>query len=197
MRRDAIVRGIVGLRGFGKSTRLRELVRYEPRVVAWDPRVSPDSPGGQLRFQSGWFDVRTFSQHIRRMRGLPLRCALHSSDPDDFAELLDAVRVTGGNVILAIDEASTLCPRSGRTAVATPELAWVISQGRHERIGVIWTAQRPAQVDQLCFGQTEIVDAFRLRAHSDLEALRGHFDQDELKAIRRLPQFDFYSSEEN
>jgi len=195
--RESIVRGIVGLRRFGKSTRLRELIRYEPRVIGWDPRVGPDAPRGQLGFDHRFYSARECGAFIRRMRGLPLRCALHSDDPHDFAELLHAAHDSGGNVIFAVDEASTLCPRSGRVAVADESFAWVISQGRHHRMGVIWTAQRPAQVDVLCFGQSEVIESFRIRARSDLEALAGNFDRDQLKAIRHLPPFDFYSSEEN
>ena len=188
---DAIVIGIVGKRGYGKTTRMLERIGRELRVIGWDPRR-------QLQgvFPHRFYDANDAADFIVRMRGRPLRCSLTSDDPGDFAALLEAAHESGGRVLFAVDEASTLCPRSGKSAIATESFAWALAVGRHEHIGVVWTAQRPAQVDPLCFGQCEIIEAFRVSSRADLEQLSGFFDREDLRAIRHLHHFDFYSTED-
>lgn len=192
MPRDQIVHGILGKRGFGKSTRLNELVEHDTRVVAWDPLVTPNAPLGQLRMPHRFTSGEECAEWIERYRDRILRCALHSFDAADFGALVRAVHDTGGKLTVAIDEASTLCVRTE----PHEDLAWLLAYGRHLDVRVVWTARRPAEVARLCTSQAEILDAFRLDDQADLDALRGSFGRDALRRLPHLERFQFISSED-
>ncbi len=195
MAHDAPVVGVLGKRGFGKTTRLRERIRNELVVVGWDPMVTPNAPRGQLylphRF-TGADGAAECAELIRdRRRGL-LRAAVHSFEPDDFGALVEAVADRGRACVVAIDEASTLCERT----VPHPALAWILAYGRHIDVTVIWTARRAAEVARLCTGQAEYLEVFRTTDQADLGALRGAFGAHALSRMPHLEKFEFVSSEE-
>ena len=191
---DAIVRGILGKRGYGKTTRLVELVARRSRLVAWDPMVTPKAPRGQLglRDELRYTDGEAAADWIRSRRGRLLRCAVHSFDAEQFDAVLRAVHDTGGQCTVAIDEASTLCEGTR----PNDSLAWLLAYGRHLDIEVVWTARRPAEVARLCTSQAEVLDAFRIDDRADLEALRGAFGSDALRRMPTLERFQYVSTED-
>lgn len=193
--RDALVVGIMGRRGYGKSTRLNALIAGEPRVVGWDPVVTATRPNGQLgmptRFDNG-------DDAADWIRSLPppaaLRCSIvgRGGDPDEFAPVVNACVESGGKLVLAIDEVSTLC--KGKTP--HPHLAWILDYGRHYGIAVVWTARRPQQVAMLCTSQADRFEVFRTTQGRDVKELAERFRHEDVERMRHLARHEFVTSEE-
>ena len=184
----------MGRRGYGKTTHLRKLLGPEPRVVAWDPMVTPDKPDGQLSMPHRFWSGDDCAEHIRRFSApSALRCAVHSRDPADFAPIVNALVATGGDAVLAIDEVSTLC----KGKHPDPHLAWVLDYGRHYGISVFWTARRPQQVAMLCTSQADSLVVFRTSEGRDVTVLRDRLGDLNAERLPRLARFDFVKSQED
>lgn len=189
MRDDAPVVFICGKRGHGKSTRLRARIWNAPRVVAWDPHCNRRRPRGQLELEHRFFDAEEAAAWIRANPAPHvLRVALHSWDPDDFGILAEALLDSGGDAILAVDEAQTLNDSEW--------WEWMLANGRHFGIEIDCSARRPAEVVRLATSQAEIVEAFRTDEEADLRALRGRFGS-RTNGLARLPKFEFDSTEDS
>lgn len=188
----APVIGILGMRGHGKSTELNQEIEHDPRVVGWDPMVTPRRPDGQLRLAHRFWDADECAEWIRANRSPRiLNAAIHSYDPDDFAVIADAC-IDSGPLTLAIDEAQTLCP-DGR---ATEWFAFMLACGRHFGIKVVWTARRAAEVARICTSQSEALRVFKTVEDADLKAIRSRFGKARTAGIANLPRFEFDSTEE-
>lgn len=206
MARDPILHGILGKRGYGKTTRLIEVTEYADRLVAWDPNVSPEKPRGQFGMPDAlrFTDAGECARFIRTRGNGLLRCAFHPQrwhehEPtaDDFARILDAClenREAGGRrITLALDEISTLCKRG----IAADALAWCCAYGRQYLGDVPWTARKPSEVAEICYGQADVIDCFRITSRTDQDVLRTLFTAEDLKRIARLEIGEFVSTEED
>lgn len=189
--------GILGLTGYGKTTRLREHIRDELRVVAWDPVVSKEKPRGQLdmphRFKTGLEAAKWIRKH-RNPRAL--RCAVVGSrDPNDFAFLSQAILDSGGELVLAIDEIRYL--HTGNVVqIPDPWLAFWMVEGRHYGVRVKWTGQHAGQASRTVRSQSETLEVFRTIENTDLNSMRGRFRKADFNAITTLARFEFVSSED-
>src|SRR5262245_61246722 len=79
--------GMVGRKGCGKSTRGRTLVKYAPRIMAWDPmadfdRVLPDS------FESVCDELYDYFNEVSHRRLNTFACAVV---PDDLEQEFEPV----------------------------------------------------------------------------------------------------------
>ncbi|MCH7792828.1 MAG: hypothetical protein IID31_11190 [Planctomycetes bacterium] len=194
---------MIGLTGFGKTTRLRERVHSVPRLVAFDPVVTPERPRGQLDLPHRFTDGRACAAFIRaRPRPRMLRVALHSADWADFSHVAAACLAAGGDMIVALDELRLLCHQKwnagdgkGVTAFkAHPWVDWLFSESRNYGIEVFWTAQRPEQVGRICTSQSEVFEVFRVAELSDLDAIRPRFRRADFRAIPHLQKFEFVTN---
>lgn len=192
---DAPVIGIMGRRGYGKTTRLRRLIAGIPRVVAWDPVVTLARPRGQLELPHRFDNGDDAAAWIRALPNpAPLRCSIlgRAGDPDEFAPVVNACVESGGRMVLAIDEVSTLC--KGKTP--HPHLAWILDYGRHYGIPVIWTARRPQQVAMLCTSQADRFEVFRTTQGRDVKELAERFRHEDVERMPHLARHEFVTSEE-
>jgi len=81
--------------------------------------------------------------------------------------------------LLVVDEIDRyIGPSSGR-----PELEHVIHYGRHDRVSLVATARRPANVGPLIRSQADCIASFAMRETVDLEALASRLPAAELPTL--------------
>jgi hypothetical protein len=177
--------GIVGRKGTGKSTYLRELLRRCPRFVVFDV-MAEHSGQGHNRFESG-------AQLGRFLKW--------SRDKQTFA----GAYVPGGDLEEEIEEASRLVYARGQVCFACEEvplythpgympplLGKLIRTGRHRQIDIVWTAQRAAEVPKTLTALTDIWILFSQVEPRDLGALVDRCGREVADRVAALGLHDFF-----
>jgi hypothetical protein len=178
--------GIVGRKGSGKSSRLRDLLRYCPRFVTFDP----------------------MGEHAQEERVNRL------DSPAHFAEFLKWSRkeeafagsyVPGGDLEEEIEEASRLVYAHGQLCFACEEvplytqagympplLGKLVRTGRHRQIDIVWTAQRAAEVPKTLTALTDVWILFSQTEPRDLSALADRCGGDVAERVAGLGLHDYF-----
>lgn len=149
---------IIGRKGFGKSTKARELVESEPRRIIFDP----------MREYTDGVVVRSFEEaveYLDRVRDRDYSVILRTLDPEDELRLIE-LAVHGEpespllpGVMLYVDEADRLC-----SPHRLPHgLFRAVNYGRHFGVSMIFVSRRPrrlhrdmtANADRIFVGKTQ------------------------------------------
>lgn len=179
--------GIFGIKGHGKTSMIRTLIRPRPRVLILDDglgdydgaAVAPNAAIAAMflrdreRFRVVFGDIdKPYEENAADAIGLTKAYVESMADHD-----LD--------VTLVIDEADLYA--SGRNISAG--LRNGISRGRHWNLSIIYASRRPAEVHTLLPSQTERFIIFRTREPSDIRYLRSFIGED---AASKLPDLEKY-----
>jgi len=193
MKKDAKIIGVWGGRGSGKSTRIKELVKQNHRVIVADPI----GEYGEAGFQS----YKTHEGLYKALKGAwnsGFRMALDISEhPDMQASFLRLSRdlrqiqkpyydgKDSRMITLVVDEMSLLVPNRSMAAGET-DFLMLCNVGRHYGIEIIGASQRLAQVHMDFRGNCAENYYFRTTAHVDKQAARqilGPSHADELAGL--------------
>ncbi len=178
MKRNVVI-GCVGLRGSGKSTALREIIRCRPRLVVIDilgehnfgQRVS--NVDGFLEMLEAVSDRENYALTLQPGRG-------------ELAEVIDAVSdavFDVGQLTLALEEVPHYC-----SPASMPEGLDVLARmGRHRNVDLIYTGQRFAELPRRLTATTDFFVLFGQREPRDLEALAGRVGRDVAQQVEGLP----------
>jgi len=157
--------GIVGRKGSGKSTRAATLLKYAPRIVAWDPMqdfraLLPDGFEG--------FDVE-LEAYFEEASGLETFALDYTpgDDLDDEFENLCGLVYEYGHMLLVVEEAPLVC----RANYLSPTFAKIVRTGRHRGIDLLWTAQRAGEVSRGLTSATDIFILYSQTEPRDLDAI--------------------------
>ncbi|HKW03575.1 MAG TPA: hypothetical protein VJN96_27360 [Vicinamibacterales bacterium] len=157
--------GIVGRKGSGKSTRAATLIKYAPRVLAWDPMedhrdLLPDWYEG--------FDGELDSYLNEADRTAAFACAITPGDQleAEFEEVCQLV-YEHGRMLFCVEEAPLVC----RANYLSPTFGRIVRTGRHRRIDVLWTAQRASEVSRSLTSATDVWILFSQTEPRDLDAI--------------------------
>jgi len=145
--------GIVGRKGSGKSTALRELTCCRPRVVIFDTQAEHPSPN---TFYSLDRCLEYLDAHTRDPF---FHCALRPRGKEEevLNGLADEVYRVGG-ICFAVEETPWFS-----TPVSQPEGLDLISRmGRHRRVDLVWTAQRMVEVSRRLTSATDVFVLFAM-----------------------------------
>ena len=139
--------GLVGRKGAGKSTALRELTCCRERVVIFDVLGEHSSP-------NVFSDLNDFSEYLSSHSRGPMHCAYRpvSESPEDAFEFVCDEIYDAGNMCFAIEEAARFCG-PGHMPDA---LDRVIRLGRHRRLDVVWVTQRLSEVSRTLTAMTDV-----------------------------------------
>ena len=154
--------GIVGRKGSGKSTVLREIVSCQPRVVIFDTMAEHQSPN---LFSS--LD-KCFAYLDRVERESFFHCAFRPTEDEEetLNELAEAA-FDVGRLCFALEEVPWFS-----TAASQPEGLDLLSRmGRHRRVDLVWTAQRMAEVSRRLTSATDVFVLFSITEPRDLNTL--------------------------
>jgi energy-coupling factor transporter ATP-binding protein EcfA2 len=157
--------GIVGRKGSGKSTRTGTLLRYAPRILAWDPmedhrRLLPDS------FDIVCIELDEYFEEARTKQ--TFACAYIPGDnlESDFEEICELV-YHYGHMLFVIEEAPLVC----RANFMPPIFGKIVRTGRHRGIDLLWTAQRASEVSRTVTSATDFWIFYSQTEPRDLDAI--------------------------
>jgi hypothetical protein len=160
---EAVIVGIAGRRGSGKSTMARRLLERCHRLVIWDPMAEhswcPNRLSSPVRLERflTWADP----QDAFAARYVPE----HADLVGEFEDVCELV-FDFGRLVFGIEEVPMLC-----TPGALPgQFDRLVRLGRHERVSIVWTAQRMVEVARRL---TAATDYFVLFSHTEPRDLDG------------------------
>jgi hypothetical protein len=165
--------GVVGRKGAGKSTRVRTLIQYAPRIVAWDPMGDYDAV---IPDQFDDVDDELSAYLLAAAKAKHFACAVVPSvigdddDADDLAAPFDRVcRLVYSHerLLFVVEEAPLICtPTYMPSAFGT-----MVRTGRHRSIDICWTAQRAGEVSRALTSATDIFIFYSQTEPRDLDAI--------------------------
>ncbi|MGH9508032.1 MAG: hypothetical protein ACRD2F_02045 [Terriglobales bacterium] len=173
------VLGLVGRKGSGKSTLGRRIAERLPRVFVFDPM-------GEHGWVANTFaDADDADEFLRWAAARPTfsgRLVPQWDEAQAFAELAELVYEIGG-MALMVEEAPMVC----RAGHLPPEFARLVRLGRHRRVGLLWTAQRMAEVSRTLSAMTDGFGLFASTEPRDLEETADRCGREAAERVARLP----------
>jgi hypothetical protein len=159
-----VIVGIAGRRGCGKSTVARRILERCPRIVLWDPlgehRWCPNELGsvGELERFLAWAEGRqTFAA----------RCVVQWGDLEEEFDGVAELVYEYGDLVLGVEEVPLIC-----TPGALPAgFDRLVRLGRHQRVSVLYTGQRLAEVARRLTAATDYFVLFRHSEPRDLDGI--------------------------
>ncbi len=157
--------GIVGRKGSGKSTRAATLLKYCPRILAWDPmgdhsRLLPDVFEG--------IDDDLYEYLYQASRAKTFACAyIPEGDPEEEFEKICNLAYHYGRMLFCVEEAPLIC----KAGYLPPVFGKIVRTGRHRQIDLLWTAQRASEVSRTLTSATDLWILYSQTEPRDLDAI--------------------------
>jgi hypothetical protein len=157
--------GVIGRKGSGKSTRVATLVKYAPRVFAFDPmqdhsNLLPDVFEG--------IDDELDEYFYQASRAKTFACAFIPDEnlEDDFEDVCRLV-YEYGHMLFVVEEA----PLVLKAGYMPPVFGKIVRTGRHRGIDLLWTAQRASEVSRTLTSATDVWIFYSQTEPRDLDAI--------------------------
>jgi hypothetical protein len=169
--------GIVGRKGAGKSTALREIISCRLRVAIFDIMAEHPSP-------NTFYDLGDCLDYLGRNAGeAHFHCALRPRDHEEEALNILAETVFDiGGICFAVEEAAWFS-----TAHSQPRgLDLLARMGRHAAVDLIWTAQRIAEVARRLTSATDVFVLLAMTEPRDLSALADRCGPEIARRVQAL-----------
>ena len=181
------VTGIVGRKGSGKSTRARVLVKYAPRILAWDPMadfvdVLPD------HFEGLCDELYEYFNEVSTRRLNTFACAVVPDDLEQEFEPVCQLALDYGPLLLVVEEAPLVC----RANYLSPVFGKLVRTGRHHGIDVAWTAQRAGEVSRSLTSATDFFIFFSQTEPRDLDAIAERCGREVAEKVAGLGLHDSF-----
>lgn len=197
MIKDAEVIAVFGRRGSGKSTRVKNLLRDQHRVVVFDNVREYGAEGFhvvesliELReaMADGW-------SHGFRLAYVPGRAGRLEAFERVAELLLTAQRpyfdsLDSREIMFVVEEVNLVYPNRPN---ASPAFTECILQGRHYGINLIGVTQRPTLLSPNFRGNARKWDVFPLEYHDDRAEVLKKIGPDWAVALRNLQNHNYFS----
>ncbi len=188
----APIRCVLGVRGHGKSTVARQLVRDRRRLLVYDTRREHEALPLSFTDFERYVDAVAADGFSR-----PFRVAMTDIGfEEDFCaiawtvgERLTALRghdARGTELTVFLDEADQVA-QPGREMPIFKRLA---SQGRHNGIELVACARRPVELSRLLTANADDLVLCRTQEPDDVRYLRSIIGDDAGAAVSELPRFE-------
>lgn len=167
---------VIGKKGSGKSTLVREIVAERKRVAVIDSLAEYDeSDGCRVVYEDECVDAMIDAAQSKTFR-LSLR-RLEIEDNLDLLRLAYEIE----DYLLVVEETSLYVTAS----VLPSEVAQLIRYGRHKRIDQCYVARRPSELHRDLTANADNIVCFQTQEPRDLVYLRNYFG-DEAFELRDL-----------
>jgi hypothetical protein len=157
--------GVVGRKGAGKSTRTATLLKYAPRVLAWDPmadhrQLLPDTYDAICPELEDYFEEASGRNTFA--------CSYVPGDDlqTEFEEICQLV-YEHGRMLFVVEEAPLVC----RANYLPPTFGRMVRTGRHRMLDLLWTAQRTGEVSRTLTSATDVWIFYSQTEPRDLDAI--------------------------
>jgi hypothetical protein len=178
--------GIVGRKGTGKSSRLRELLRYCPRFAVFDPMDEYGSAVAKNRFEKP-AQLERFLEWSRGQN--TFACAyVPGGEPEEEIEEVSRLVYGRGHLCFACEEV----PLYTQAGYMPPLFGKLIRTGRHQQIDIAWTAQRAAEVPKTLTALTDVWVLFSQTEPRDLSALADRCGREVADRVAKLGLHDYF-----
>ena len=171
--------GVVGRKGSGKSTKMREILERCRRLFVMDPM------GEHSWIPNRFSDVRQAYQFLG-WASTQQYCAgaliPQRSLEKEFAVLAELVYLSG-NLTFGVEEVPMFCQPS----YLPPQFDRIVRLGRHRKINLVWTAQRMAEVARRLTAATDVFVLFAHTEPRDLDAIAERCGSEVAKQLAALP----------
>lgn len=175
---------VLGKRGSGKSFRLRDLLRQEPRFVLYNTLGEPTY--GEFPCVGSFPALLSSLSSRSAILRLNYVWDGRLDRERDFEFVCQAV-YEAGNVVFAVDEIDLFC-----SGVFVPRhLDRIVSLGRHRNIKLYCATRRPKEIPPLIRAQAGTVISFRQTEPLDLEWCKQVMgdDAENLPTLRQFEPF--------
>ena len=156
--------GIVGRKGSGKTTALRQIMQPLPRIMLWDPlgehRWCPNPIKTIERLQE-------FFLWARGLDSFAARFIAQSDLPGAFDAFADLV-FRKGHLVVGTEEV----PMISQPNWLPDGFDRLVRLGRHRAVSIVWTAQRMSEVARRLTSATDRFLLFRHTEPRDIDAIR-------------------------
>lgn len=181
---------IIGHKGYGKTklTEMLALLKRRPTIIA-DPRYQFDTKPWRVHFRSvgqfrKWIMDR---ENITVFYDYHLELVVQGIDPEGFEELARIV-MKMQVIAFVIDEVDMFAPATMTNKAAFYHL---IHYGRHNRIDIITTSRRPANISRNLTSQTDLFFFSRIRENTDKKYIEDYIGKELAETAKRLQRFTF------
>jgi hypothetical protein len=177
--------GIVGRKGTGKSSYLRELLRRCPRFLVFDVMAEHARQGGNQLESPTQLD-----RFLKWSRAQEKFAASYIPDGALDEEIEEVARLVygRGHLCFACEEV----PLYTQPGYMPPLLGKLVRTGRHRHIDVAWTAQRAAEVPKTLTALTDVWILFSQVEPRDLSALADRCGREVADRVAGLGLHDFF-----
>lgn len=172
--------GIIGRKGSGKSTKLRELLRYCPRWLAFDPMRDH----GELAAGNVFESIGAVTRFLNWSRNQPAFAGVYVPQDDPSVEVEEVSRLVyaRGDLCFVCEEV----PLYTQAGYVPPIFGRLIRTGRHRHLDIAWTAQRAAEVPKTLTSLTDVWVLFSQTEPKDLAALAERCGRDVADRVASL-----------
>lgn len=177
--------GIAGMKGFGKSTFMKQTFSSEPAVALidtlgehadWFPRCPEPSIPGQVLYLASPPEQFQTSFILNPFGG----------GNAHFNALMKAAYLAG-DMTLIIEEMDNY----SRANSEEPGTKLIINYGRHRLVNLVWITRNLPAVSRLVTSQTDIFILFRQQEPIYLESMADRFTPEIVEQVAILPQFEY------
>lgn len=174
----AAISVIFGARGYGKSTRAREIVRGKKRLIVVD--TLGEHGAGRKK-------IKTPSELVAAVKADSFNLALQFDDAhfgfDWACRVARAVR----NATLMVDEVDNYVTAGG----APPPFDWLVRYGRHNGVELVCIARRPPDVWRNLTANADYIYAFYTIEPNDVRYFEKYIGQSSARGLRDLKPYNY------
>jgi len=180
MTEQASISMIFGVRGTGKTTKVRELTNRTARVLFYDTLGRDYSEGVVCESLD---ELKAFWRRVYRQN---FRIVYRPVNPEADFDTVCRMVFAAGKMTFVVEEVDTYIDGQGR---ASDEFRQLIQRGRHADVDMICVTQTPKGFGRLLTSQTETFYLFATREPDHLDYFRKRFGRRLADELGRLPKF--------